>query len=126
MPASGQRRDRRRAWLLAGRAVVGATAGVIGAGVLGGPAAGHAAPAGIQFKQAVSLRMPTGTRFASLGTELRGRRFLQPGRRFTGRSGASHMMVITRSNGNWALPTKLRLPPTGSMITDSFAHIFEN
>jgi hypothetical protein len=31
---------------------------------------------------------------------------------FNGRSNVSQMMVITRSNGRWTLPTKLRLPRT--------------
>jgi hypothetical protein len=93
--------------------VLHAAAAAVGASILVVPAAGHAAQAGIHFRQAVSLRIPAGARFPSIGSAscgAEGSCTLAGG--FTGSSGASHMMVITRSNGRWTFPTNLRLPTT--------------
>jgi hypothetical protein len=92
------------------RAAVSATAGAAGLLALIGPAVGNAAPAGIVFHRAVNLRLP-GARFPALNSASCGAAgSCSLAGEFTGRSGASHMMVITRSDGRWGSPTKLQLP----------------
>ena len=101
MPASRQRKLRALARSAAAAASVLAVMA---------PVVSHAAPAGIQFRRAVTLPFP-GARFAAVSSASCGAAgSCTLGGEFVGRSGLSHIVVITRANGRWGDPIKLQLP----------------
>ena len=101
MPASRQRKL---------RAIARSAAAAASVLALMAPAVSHAAPAGIQFRRAVTLPFP-GARFAAVSSASCGAAgSCTLGGEFVGRSGLSHIVVITRANGRWGDPIKLQLP----------------
>jgi hypothetical protein len=121
MPRSDQPQHRRRPGLPLGRAVR-ASAGVIGVVALLVPAAAHAGVASIRFGQAVSLRLPTGARFGAVkSASCAGAGSCTLAGGYTGSSGVSHAMVVTRSDGHWASAIKLLLPSNSRPTPDGDA-----